>query len=80
MKRKSPHFVVIDLFNLKQTTIEQSKIEVATIVGMHRNSIDFEQDKIYGHYLVLPRFINKINRSHNPGNIINFNKNRNKPE
>lgn len=59
MKRKTPFYVVIDLFNPLKTTIEQSKIQVAVLVGKHRNTIDFEQDKIYGHYLILPRHINK---------------------
>lgn len=63
MKRKTPYYIVVDLFDIRKTTIECSKRQVAYIVDKHRNTIDYEQDNIYGHYFVLPRFIKNSNRT-----------------
>ncbi|KKP51596.1 MAG: hypothetical protein UR43_C0019G0039 [candidate division TM6 bacterium GW2011_GWF2_33_332] len=72
MKRKTHYYVVIDLYDLRKTTIEQSKIQVSVMVGKHRNTIDFEQDNIYGHYLVLPRYIKSRYINPPPGRIQNL--------
>jgi hypothetical protein len=59
MRRKKPYFMVIDLFNLKDSVICSSGVSVSGIVGVHRNSIRMDDDGIYGHYLVLLRKIEK---------------------
>ena len=58
MKRKKPYYVVVDLLEPMKTEIERSASQIAIKIGMHRNSIDLDRDHVYGHYLVLPRFIN----------------------
>ena len=72
MKRKTPYYIVIDLFDPRKTTIECSKRQVSYIVDKHRNTIDFEQDNIYGHYLILPRYIKNGNKGINKGPFPNL--------
>lgn len=55
--RKKPYFIVIDLYNMKNTVIKSTIMDVAEIVKVHRNTISIEDDGIYQHYIVLPRNI-----------------------
>lgn len=58
MKRKKPYFIVIDLYDLRSTVILKNVTDVSGMIGIDRRTIRIDEDRIYSHYFVLPRFIN----------------------
>ena len=56
MKRinKKEMYLVIDLEDHYKSTICRSKVDIANVIGIHRNSIDkLDKPTILKHYLVL---------------------------
>ena len=56
MKRtnKKELYLVIDLIDHYKSTICRNKVEIANVIGVHRNSIDnIDKSAIIKHYLVL---------------------------
>jgi hypothetical protein len=54
MNKKKPYYLVIDLFDLRQSLILPSVAELSRTVGVHRNTFRIDPKGIYGHYLVVP--------------------------
>jgi len=53
--RKKPYYLVIDLFNPKNSLICSSIIEISGITKVHRNTIKPEEEQLIKNYLILPR-------------------------
>ena len=53
MNHKKPYFIVIDLYDLRNSIICASVMEVADVVSVHRTTVDVAGG-LYGHYLVVP--------------------------
>jgi hypothetical protein len=73
MKESVKFYLVVDFLDLQKSTICRSMIDVASVVGMHRNSILPDKDKIYNHFYVKPVDVKK-KISNAKGNPENFKK------
>jgi len=54
MNIKKPYYIVIDLWDLRKSTILPSITELADITGVHRNTLRINPEGIYGHFLIIP--------------------------
>jgi len=53
-KNKKEMYLVIDLVDHYKSVICRHKVEIADVIGIHRNSVDLtEKSTIIKHYLVL---------------------------
>jgi hypothetical protein len=54
MKRKKPYYILIDLYNLQNSIICNSIMEIANITGIHRNTITAAKTQIRSHFMIIP--------------------------
>lgn len=73
MKTSDKLYLVINLMKMEDSTICRTIIDVANIIGMHRNSIDPLNAQIYRHFFVKPIEVNR-RVSNSKGNPDNFKK------
>lgn len=52
MKKKTI-YIVIDLLNIEKSTAYRSMSDVASHVGVHRNTINLKERIIYGHHCII---------------------------
>lgn len=54
MKKKKTYFILINLFDLGNSSVCKTILEVAEVVGCHRNTIRPDKPQIRGSFAIIP--------------------------